>query len=263
MKVSILLLFLVIGVFSKLEFVSEISRHGARASSQIMNYTVDPEDNFKVPMELTNMGMRQHYLIGTHVRKHYIENHKLISGRYNYSEISFFSSDRTRTLESGESQIAGIFPPTECQQTLTDWQQKNAIPPVSIEDVDKIQKELKEKALPECFNMAPVASEMNEHSYDIQCQDSNCKSYHEVSSKLCASDEQADLKKPILDFLYPTFNEHIGEVTMEEVGEICSYLVLADLHKLELTFDWWKHKKDQPQEDGVENSDLFSDIINN
>lgn len=35
----------------------EVSRHGARAPGKIYNYTLDPNDNFKIPDELTEKGM--------------------------------------------------------------------------------------------------------------------------------------------------------------------------------------------------------------
>lgn len=265
MKTTILISLFIAGVFSELRFVSEVSRHGARASSTIYNYTVNPEDNFKAPMELTEMGMRQHYLIGTQVRKTYIEKHKLIPSTYNISEVSFFSTDRTRTLESGMSQLSGIYPPAIWQQQLNEWQQKNAVPPVPIDDLEKIQKELKEKALPDCYNLLPIISETNPKSYDIQCQDSDWKAYHEISDMLWNSEEQAELKEPYLDFLLPTFEEHIGgDIKEEDVDPICSYLTLADLHKLKLTFDWWKYKGDETTEmSKIMNSDLYSDIIKN
>jgi len=243
MKIAILVVFLFVGAFGKLEFMSEVSRHGARAPRGIYNYTVDPNENFKVSMELSNVGMRQHYLIGTQVRKTYIEKHKLISEKYEFSEITFNSTDRTRTLESGMSQISGIFPPSECLQHLNNWQQKNAVPPTPIEDIEKIQEELKDKALPDCFNLLPVASELNDYSYDIQCQDSNCQAYQTASKEVCDSDKQQKMYEPYLEWLTPKFNELIGPTESSQVGSICSYLILADVHSFELIFDWWNEKE--------------------
>jgi hypothetical protein len=124
-------------------------------------------------MVLTNMGMRQQFLIGSHIRKQYIEKHKLLSSTYNSSEIILKATDLKRNYESATIQLIGIYPPTSCSQILNTWQQKNAVPPGPIEDLEQLQNDLQEKALPNCFNLAAVASQMKENNYDIQIQDSN------------------------------------------------------------------------------------------
>mmetsp|Transcript_13788 Transcript_13788/g.15985 ORF Transcript_13788/g.15985 Transcript_13788/m.15985 type:complete len:184 (+) Transcript_13788:3-554(+) len=181
---AILLLILVAFAMAKLEFMSEVSRHGARASGTVYNFTVDPAENFDIPMELSNFGMRQHYLIGTHVRKRYIDEEKLISPVYNSSEILFKTTDRTRTYESGMSQISGIFPPRICSQVLTKWQQDHAAPPVDFKQMDSVKNLLKDKALPDCYNVLPIISKMNDHSYDLEPQDTDCQAYKQVSDEL-------------------------------------------------------------------------------
>lgn len=118
------------------------------------------------------MGMRQHYLIGSQIRKNYIERHNLISSTYNSSEISIVATDLKRNFESAMAQIAGIFPPTSCLQKLTPWQQRNAVPPLPIDDIEGIKNELDENALPNCFNLVHINSQMKENNYDIQIQDS-------------------------------------------------------------------------------------------
>lgn len=215
-------------------------------------------------MELSNVGMRQHYLIGTQVRKTYIDKHQLISPLFNSSEILFYSTDRTRTLESGMSQISGLFPPSACQQTLTEWQQKNALPPVPVEDIQELLKELGEKALPDCFNLFPIYSEKNEHSYDIQCQDSDCRAYQDVSSQLCSSKEQRELQQPFIDFLTPAFQKHIGPVTAGDVGSICSYLVLAEVHTFDLKFNWWQNGNSQTLSSNFkDDAEVYQQIMDN
>ena len=169
----VILLCLVATVFCKLEFVLEISRHGIRTPQALYNFTVDPKDNFKITYELTEMGMRQHYLIGNQVRKRYVNDLNFISGDFNNSEILFRSTDTTRTIESGISQMLGIFQPKFCSQTLNAFQQKNAVPPIDIEDVEYLIEELKEKALPNWFNLAPIFSKKMENCYDISIDDSN------------------------------------------------------------------------------------------
>jgi hypothetical protein len=48
----------------ELLLVLEVSRHGARSSNKIYNFTQDPEQNFKNYSELTNLGRKQHFELG-------------------------------------------------------------------------------------------------------------------------------------------------------------------------------------------------------
>ena len=236
---AILFLILVTFAFSKVVFVSEISRHGARASGSIYNFTVDPTENFKVPMELSTFGMRQHYLIGSQVRKRYIEEEKLISPRLNQSEIIFRTTDTSRTYESGLSQIAGLFPPKECQQTLSDWQQKNAVPPINIESIEDIRKSLRDKALPNCFNLAPIYSSIYIHTYDLVPQDTDCQAYIDVSEPMCKSEERRKLEEPFIKAMKPRFELFLNKTISEgEVGGFCGYLQFADYHNFTMIFNY-------------------------
>ena len=235
---AILLLLLVAGAFSKVVFVSEISRHGARAWGSIYNFTVDPTENFKTPMELSTFGMRQHFLIGSQVRKRYIEDEKLFSSRYNPSEVIFRTTDTTRTYESGLSQISGIFPPQNCEQTLTSFQQENAVPPVSMQDIDDIRKSLKDKALPNCHNISPIYSSIYIHTYDLVPQDTDCKAYIDVSEPMCNSKERRDMDVPYIKAMKPRFELFLNRTVPEsEVGSLCSYLQFADYHRFSLIFN--------------------------
>ena len=56
-----LILFTILLYFTssrKLVFFEEIVRHGARATGDIMPWAKDPWENFKIPMQLTTVGMR-------------------------------------------------------------------------------------------------------------------------------------------------------------------------------------------------------------
>lgn len=56
----------------ELLLVLEVSRHGARSSKKIYDFTVNPEDNFKNKSELTNVGRLQHHQLGGYIRTKYI-----------------------------------------------------------------------------------------------------------------------------------------------------------------------------------------------
>ena len=87
----------------KLLYVEEVVRHGARAPSTIFDWAKNPEDNWHAKMQLSDMGMRQHYLIGQEIRDRYIIGENLTSTAFNKDLVSIVSTDTHRTIESAES----------------------------------------------------------------------------------------------------------------------------------------------------------------
>ena len=85
--------------------VFEVTRHGARGSlnTEYFNSTFWPRG------ELTQVGKRQHYLIGQQVRDKYIKEKKLLSERYNPKEVLVRSTNMNRTIESALSQLVGLY----------------------------------------------------------------------------------------------------------------------------------------------------------
>jgi hypothetical protein len=96
----------------KLKFVFQIARHGHRSPlnpDYSKFYTVGPQ-------ELTPSGMRQQYLLGTHLRKKYVENDDpemegFLSSSYNSSEWYVGSTHLRRTVESARYFMLGFYPP--------------------------------------------------------------------------------------------------------------------------------------------------------
>ena len=118
---SLLLVLAAMASAKKLVYVEEVSRHGARAPGTIYDWVAEGQENWKVPMQLSDMGMRQHFLIGHEMRNRYMLKEKLVPETWNKDEFKFVSTDRHRTLESGESQLEGLFPPEVCHNQLSDW----------------------------------------------------------------------------------------------------------------------------------------------
>lgn len=56
----------------ELLLVVEVSRHGARSSKEIFDFTIDPDRNFKNSSELTQLGRFQHFHLGHYIRTKYI-----------------------------------------------------------------------------------------------------------------------------------------------------------------------------------------------
>ena len=249
----IILLYLATAAFWKLDFVLEIARHGIRTPQALYNFTKDPKDNFKVEYELTEMGKRQHYLIGNQIRKRYIDELHLISSDFNSTEIIFRSTDTHRTIESGVSQMTGVFPPKFWSQTLTPFQQKNAVPPFDIGETKHLIDELDDKALPNCFNLAPIYAKRMENWYDISIDDADCPNYISILKELSKSETYKQLRNPFVSVLLDRLQKYLNrDVEESELDDLWEYLMMASYHKLELIFNY--------TEDDVKQWEMLHDV---
>lgn len=133
-------------------WVAEMSRHGSRAPVTFFPWDEDGRWGNE-PGELTCMGMRQHFLIGSELRQRYVVNQEVISGQFNESQVWLQSSDVNRTLMSAESQITGLFP----QGPSIDIDLADAfIPPIQIPDLSNQLDALGTSALPYQRQSFPV-----------------------------------------------------------------------------------------------------------
>eukprot|EP01090_Pellita_catalonica_P005596 TRINITY_DN1572_c0_g1_i1.p1 TRINITY_DN1572_c0_g1~~TRINITY_DN1572_c0_g1_i1.p1 ORF type:complete len:400 (+),score=40.09 TRINITY_DN1572_c0_g1_i1:335-1534(+) len=66
--------------------------------------------------QLTTKGAMEHFKLGTKFREQYVTSQHLLSPEYKASEIYLRSTDITRTIQSAESQILGLYPPTQSIQ---------------------------------------------------------------------------------------------------------------------------------------------------
>ena len=139
----------------KLRFVFGMFRHGARAPWKSLD-----ENNIDLfgskwdgESQLTNVGVRQHYLLGYKNKQKYFNLLNITS--YNPSEISIFSTDTDRTIMSIYSELFGMFPPGTGPK-LTEDQKLYAQPPIKNFDFS-IQKDLlKDNVLAAQVNPFPV-----------------------------------------------------------------------------------------------------------
>jgi hypothetical protein len=113
---------------------------------------------------LTASGMRQQYLLGTKVRKDYIEKHNLINGTYDVSEFYIQSTQVPRTIQSAESQVLGIFPLGTASQ-LKESQIDDAVPQIEIEDKEEILRQLGLDPIIDRFQPIPI------HNYNQNEED--------------------------------------------------------------------------------------------
>ena len=90
-----------------IHFVLIHSRHGARAPIQLYsNYTDIFGNKWEGPSELTEMGVKQHYLIGL---RNSIVYKKLYNPEYKNKEILVYSTNLNRTIMSAQAQLLGMY----------------------------------------------------------------------------------------------------------------------------------------------------------
>ena len=91
----------------QIAFVFQLVRHGARAP-------IEDRDLDKFPVGeglLTPEGMRQRHLLGRHNRQRYVHDYGLLSSDYTPGEVYMQSTNVYRTLQSGYSELMGLYPP--------------------------------------------------------------------------------------------------------------------------------------------------------
>lgn len=156
---------------SQIRFAFEIFRHGAR--SPYNELTEDYVDWFGKKWsgvkELTGVGLRQHYLLGRIYNEKYIKEGKLLSEAFDPREIYIISTDSNRTILSANAQLQGLYP-SGTGPSLSQEQQKNAVPPGNSSYWEKEQQELGDAALPNKINILPVHNFFTKDHY-IQLQD--------------------------------------------------------------------------------------------
>ncbi|OMJ70746.1 hypothetical protein SteCoe_31195 [Stentor coeruleus] len=86
-----------------------VTRHGARSPIDFMQW--DHAENWpNGEGQLTAEGFRQEYLIGQYLHDRYIAKNQLLSLKYDESEITFYSSNAPRTIQSASAIAYGLYP---------------------------------------------------------------------------------------------------------------------------------------------------------
>ena len=89
-------------------------RNGARAPTSIGETKIDKIGEYwENEGALTGIGERMHYLLGPRNRLRYIKDYKLLSEKYNSTELRAICSLRERSQQSLSSHLQGLYPPNE------------------------------------------------------------------------------------------------------------------------------------------------------
>jgi hypothetical protein len=138
----------------EVRFIFEMFRHGAR--SPWTGLDKDGKDilgeSWVGSGELSDVGMRQHYLLGHRNRLKY---GNFISQSYDPNEIYVVSTNYNRTIMSAYSQLQGLYQPGS-GPILNDGQIKVGVPPLAVSDLSDEQKKLGSSALPDQIQVLPI-----------------------------------------------------------------------------------------------------------
>ena len=127
-------------------------RHGAR-SPFLTNSTDIFGEQWQSSSQLTDIGVRQQYLLGKYNR---IKYSSFLSPEYTPSEITAFSTEWNRTIHSGIAHLQGLFPNA---QTITMSQERidKAFPPLSsTTDLNDENANSNDYPLPNGLQLIPI-----------------------------------------------------------------------------------------------------------
>ena len=89
------------------------------------------------------------------MRRRYVDEAQLLSADYVISQLYLQAPFVSKNILSLQAQMLGLYPSTHAND-LTEWQQKNAVPPIEGADFSEWQKELGAYALPYGLQTFPI-----------------------------------------------------------------------------------------------------------
>lgn len=167
-------------IHSKTYFVFTMMRHGARSPST--KGTDIFGEKWDGSYELTEVGLRQQYLLGIRNR---IKYSNLLSEKYSSNEVYAVSSDLNRTLLSVSAHLQGLYQPLSNYPLHSD-QIKNAIPPVSDIDLTKQIQMLEMNSIGLGIQVVPV--HVFPEKDKLVSFKKNCNNYEQILNENSKSD---------------------------------------------------------------------------
>lgn len=161
-----------------------------------------------------------------------MEAYHLLSEEYEASEVYMQSTNVNRTLQSGYSELMGLYPPGKGER-LSPEQAKAvstfSAPPFRVRDADKINHELKDAALPDYYVQIPI-TQYNNFDINDDVSTDGCTYINAVGKAIEANAtywEQFDwMQKQTEKPLEKTLNKTQEEI--DNVGTWHDYQMLTD-----------------------------------
>lgn len=227
----------------KLLFVWQHFRHGARSPS--VSNSRSWKDSIGVTWtsgneELTAIGARMHYLLGSSFRNIYSD---FLSPKYNPNEIYVMSTNFNRTIMSVTANLQGIYNKTTVDN-LTETQIKNSAIP-NLNNTEKIEEKIKEienQGIEGGIGLFPIRV-FSKKSYEFRLTDSG---YCPGISKYKKSSEEVERKsKELCRITNDTFGEYIFKfmnntypnylMSFATVNSICDAFIAAYVENKDMT----------------------------
>jgi hypothetical protein len=149
----------------EIKFVFQMHRHGARAPfTGVENGKDCYKEDWISNGELSEVGKRQHYLLGVRNRKRYMDDYKFLNKNYDPQEILIYSTNVKRTIQSIYSQLQGLYPEGYGKEIPINLNDEKVTRP-KFSNYTEFFQEIEEKyfsgankyyALPNKINVAPV-----------------------------------------------------------------------------------------------------------
>ncbi|CAG9323783.1 unnamed protein product [Blepharisma stoltei] len=203
-------------------FVVEVSRHGARTPVSFQPWDNDGRWSTYQPGELTPEGMRQHYLIGAELRNRYIVETQLLNETFYQPQINAYSTDVHRTLQSAESQMMGLYPPSTGPNLRVPQLEETAVPPIEVYNETEIIQELGQSALPNNTQVVPVHTDSSDREY-LLLADDTCERYRYLVKLRKNSTDVLNLKSESAG-IYQTIMAYF-KVSLDEAESMFSDIV--------------------------------------
>lgn len=217
----------------QLSFLVGLNAPALSSPSTSLNLAADPTQEPKYGNRITPVGQRQQFLIGSELRKRYVDEAHLLSADYIISQLFLQAPFMAKNILSLQAQMMGLYPATKAND-LTEWQQSNAVPPIAGADFSEWQKELGASALPYGLQTFPIQQSGFDKDFMLSLSERNCKSFAsqmeqprkdvEAALDVAIQTDFADIWKDMQD--------------MQVSGvELCDYLTWAHFNAITLVGD--------------------------
>lgn len=217
----------------QLNFVVALHAPALSSPSTNLNLAADEAQQAKYANRITPVGQRQQFLIGSELRKRYVEEAQLLNEEYIISQMHLQAPFVAKNILSLQAQMMGLYPATNVND-LNEWQQANAVPPIEGADFSKWQAELGAHALPYGLQTFPIQQTGFESDFMLSLNAKNCQRFDALTK-----DSFAQISTNLATEIAAEFSDIAAEMTDKDVSgkELCDYLTWAQLNAVPLVGD--------------------------